>query len=138
MRRADRYISDKDITDLLWKYIRLCPRGLPLGLRTSHPLANLELCWMDHVIKEKYHCKWYGRYMDDFYVIHPDKEFLKQLRHDLEAELAVIGLELNDKTQIFPIRHGIDFFLVSAPMRLIAERSSVSSEGRIRKISRAR
>lgn len=109
MRRARRYIDDRDIVDLLWKYIRLCPRGLPLGLRTSQPLANLELCWMDHMIKEKYHCEWYGRYMDDFYVIHPDKEFLKLLRRDLEAELAVIGLELNNKTQIFPIRHGIDF-----------------------------
>lgn len=109
MRRARRYIDDEDVVDLLWKYIRLCPRGLPLGLRTSQPLANLELCWMDHMIKEKYRCEWYGRYMDDFYVIHPDKEFLKLLRRDLEAELAVIGLELNNKTQIFPIRHGIDF-----------------------------
>ena len=109
MRRASRYINDSDVINLLWRYIRLCPHGLPLGLRTSQPLANLELCWMDHMIKEKYRCQWYGRYMDDFYVIHPDKQFLKQLRRDLEAELAVIGLKLNNKTQIFPVRHGIDF-----------------------------
>lgn len=109
MRRACRYIDDKDVIDLLWQYIRLCPRGLPLGLRTSQPLANLELCWMDHQIKEKYRCHWYGRYMDDFYVIHPDKQFLQQLWHELEIELALIGLNLNNKTQIFPIRHGIDF-----------------------------
>ena len=47
--------------------------------------------------------------MDDFYIIHHDKEFLKRLRRDMEAELAVIGLEFNDKTQIYPISHGIDF-----------------------------
>lgn len=109
MLRASSYINDSDVINLLWRYIRLCPHGLPLGLRASQPLANLELCWMDHMIKEKYCCQWYGRYMDDFYVIHPDKQFLKQLRRALEAELAAIGLKLNNKTQIFPVRHGIDF-----------------------------
>ena len=99
MLRASRYINDSDVINLPWRYIRLCPHGLPLGLRTSQPLANLELCWMDHMIKEKYRCQWYGRYMDDFYVIHPDKQFLKQLRRDLEAELAVIGLKLNNKNK---------------------------------------
>lgn len=109
MTRAARYLPDDEVIELLWRYIRLCPKGLPLGLRTSQPLANLELSWLDHTAKERYHCRWYGRYMDDFYTIHHDKEFLKRLRRDMEAELAAVGLEFNNKTQIYPISHGIDF-----------------------------
>lgn len=106
---ARRYVSDDDIFDLLEKYVRICPSGLPLGLRTSQPLANLELSWLDHKVKELYRCKWYGRYMDDFYVIHQDKEFLKYLKHEMAESLEKHGLEFNDKTQIFPVSNGIDF-----------------------------
>ena len=140
MDRASRYIPDEDVMDLLWRYVKLCPHGLPLGLRTSQPLANLELCWMDHLIKEKYRCKWYGRYMDDFYVIHPNKQFLKQLRRDLEAELAVIGLELNNKTQIFPVRHGIDFLgfrtYMSDSGKIIRQLRRQNKKNIVRKIKR--
>ena len=72
-------------------------------------MANLELCEIDHRIKEVYRCRYYGRYMDDFYIIHSDKAFLKELRREIEAGLAAIGLRLNDKTQIFPLAHGIEF-----------------------------
>lgn len=109
LRRAERYISDSDVMELVRKYVRLCPSGLPLGLRTSQPLANLELSWLDHKVKEVYRCRWYGRYMDDFYIIHPDRDYLRLMRRELEADLAAIGLSFNEKTQIFPIEHGIDF-----------------------------
>ncbi|MGN1307363.1 MAG: reverse transcriptase domain-containing protein [Faecousia sp.] len=109
IRRAERYIPDKRVMELLCKYITLCPEGLPLGLRTSQPLANLELSWLDHKVKEVYRCRWYGRYMDDFYIIHPDRDFLRQVRREMDADLAAIGLQFNQKTQIFPVAHGIDF-----------------------------
>lgn len=109
IRRAERYVPDRRAMDLLCRYIALCPSGLPLGLRTSQPLANLELSWLDHKIKEVYRCRWYGRYMDDFYIIHPDRDFLRQLRREIEADLTAVGLQFNQKTQIFPVAHGIDF-----------------------------
>lgn len=34
---------------------------------------------------------------------------MKELRREIEAGLAAIGLRLNDKTQIFPLAHGIEF-----------------------------
>ena len=106
---ARRYVSDPDVMELLERYITICHTGLPLGLRTSQPLANLELSWLDHKVKEQRHCKWYGRYMDDFYVIHHDKEFLKELKHEMAEDLGRRGLEFNGKTQIFPVSNGIDF-----------------------------
>lgn len=108
-RKARRQIEDDKVFELFMRYLNNFDGGLPLGLRTSQPLANLVLNDMDHYIKESLGCRWYGRYMDDFYIIHPDRDFLKYARGEIEAGLSKIGLSLNNKTQIFPIQHGIDF-----------------------------
>lgn len=108
-RKARRQIEDDEVFDLFMRYLNNFDGGLPLGLRTSQPLANLVLNDMDHYIKESLGCRWYGRYMDDFYIIHPDRDFLKYARGEIGAGLSKIGLSLNNKTQIFPIQHGIDF-----------------------------
>ena len=47
--------------------------------------------------------------MDDFFLIHPDKEYLQFCLREIRAYMNSLGLELNEKTQIFPIRNGIDF-----------------------------
>lgn len=60
-------------------------------------------------LKEKLHIRYYGRYMDDFFLIHPDKEYLQYCLTEIQAFMASLGLELNEKTQIFPLRHGMDF-----------------------------
>ena len=60
-------------------------------------------------LKEQLHIQYYGRYMDDFFLIHPDKEYLQFCLREIRAYMDSLGLELNEKTQIFPIRNGIDF-----------------------------
>lgn len=48
----------------------------------------------------------YGRYMDDFYAIHHDKEYLWELLNEIKKKCAARGLFLNDKkTQIVALRH---------------------------------
>lgn len=71
--------------------------------------ALLFLDEFDHFVKERLHIRWYGRYMDDFFLIHPDKDYLQFCLKEIRAFMASLGLELNEKTQIFPIRNGIDF-----------------------------
>ena len=83
--------------------------GIPIGNQLSQWLALLFLNELDHIIKERLKIKFYGRYMDDFYLIHEDKEYLKYCLGEIEDYLKGIGLKLNQKTQIFPLRHGIDF-----------------------------
>lgn len=51
----------------------------------------------------------YGRYMDDFYIIHSDKLLLRQILKEIEAYIKPLGLRLNGKTQILPLKNGIDF-----------------------------
>lgn len=52
---------------------------------------------------------YYDRFMDDFCMIHPDKKFLQNLLKEITAYMKSKGLELNEKTGIFPLRNGIDF-----------------------------
>lgn len=87
--------------------------GIPIGNQSSQLFALLYLNGLDHYIKEKLGIKFYGRYMDDFYLIHEDKEFLKKCLNEIRAYVGKLGLELNEKTQISPLRNGIDFFRLS-------------------------
>jgi len=83
--------------------------GIPIGNQSSQLFALLYLNGLDHYIKEKLGIKFYGRYMDDFYLIHEDKEFLKKCLNEIRSYVGKLGLELNEKTQISPLRNGIDF-----------------------------
>ena len=62
---------------------------------------------LDHFIKEKLGIKYYVRYMDDFILIHPDKEYLKYCLGEIRKKLEEIHLELNDKTCIVPLSQGV-------------------------------
>lgn len=95
-----RYVRDQRTREIMLQYLQLQPRGVPLGLRQSQALANLYLSEMDHLIKERWHFRYYGRHMDDFYVLSPDPEALREFLAWLEGYLAGIGLELNPKTGI--------------------------------------
>ena len=83
--------------------------GIPIGNQSSQVYALLYLNELDHYVKEVLRMRYYGRYMDDFFLIHPDKEYLQFCLREIRAYMDSLGLELNEKTQIFPIRNGIDF-----------------------------
>lgn len=85
------------------------PTGIPIGNQSSQIYALLYLNKLDHYVKEVLHFKYYGRYMDDFYIICSDKKRLQQILKDIRALMEEWGLELNQKTGIFPLRNGIDF-----------------------------
>lgn len=83
--------------------------GIPIGNQTSQWFAVMYLSGMDHFIKEKLGIHRYGRYMDDFYLIHEDKAYLQYCRTEIERYVDALGLKLNNKTNIFPLKNGIDF-----------------------------
>lgn len=108
--KVKKYISDPEVLWLLDMVIdSLKDPGLPIGFQSSSLLSLLLLNDFDHMIKEKLHIKYYGRYADDFFLIHRDKEYLQHCLRAIRRYLAAYGLELNEKTQIFPLRHGVDF-----------------------------
>ena len=105
----DKRGVDPRVYELLCIYIDVMEDGLPLGYQTSQLFALMFLDEFDHIIKEKYRIKYYGRYMDDFYIICSDKKKLQCILRDVRALMDSYGLELNQKTAIFPLRNGIDF-----------------------------
>lgn len=83
--------------------------GIGLGSQISQLIELAVLDDLDHFIKEKLRIKHYVRYMDDFILIHHDKEYLKLCRDVIQKELSKIGLELNQKTTLYPLRQGVRF-----------------------------
>ncbi len=67
--------------------------GLPIGDLTSQLFSNIYMGQFDNYVKRELRVKHYGRYVDDFFVIHRDKEYLKKLipvfREYLDKELGL-------------------------------------------------
>ena len=53
--------------------------GLPIGNLTSQVFANFYMNTLDHYIKSTLKQKYYGRYVDDFVIVHPSLAYLKAL-----------------------------------------------------------
>jgi retron-type reverse transcriptase len=74
--------------------------GLPIGNLTSQVFANFYMNSLDHFIKYDLGIKYYGRYVDDFVIIHPDKEYLKMIIPLLSSYLSTtLQLTLHPKKQ---------------------------------------
>jgi hypothetical protein len=61
--------------------------GLPIGNLTSQLFSNIYLNDFDWFIKKELDCKFYGRYVDDFFVVFKDKEFLKNIIEKIKQYL---------------------------------------------------
>lgn len=101
---------DKDICWLINLFIDSTQdKGIPLGNQINQGLALLYLDGLDKLIKVELGIKYYGRYMDDFYLIHPNKEHLKNCLEVIREYLKTLDLQLNGKTQIFPFKNGVSY-----------------------------
>lgn len=72
-------------------------RGVDIG---SQPSQNIGISYparIDNFIKIVKGVKYYGRYTDDSYIIHNDKEFLKELLKEIKKISNELGLIINDK-----------------------------------------
>lgn len=86
-------------------------RGLPIGNLTSQLFANIYLNELDYFIKHRLREKWYGRYMDDFFIMHHDKQHLADIRVEIDAFLQErLKLSLHpNKNTIVSSTNGIPF-----------------------------
>ena len=85
--------------------------GLPIGNLTSQLFSNVYLNRLDQYAKRTLRCRHYGRYVDDFYVVSADREWLRglipQFRQFLGREL---GLSLSEeKTIVCDVHRGVEY-----------------------------
>ena len=84
--------------------------GMGLGSQATQLIQLAVLDDLDHFIKEQLKVKHYVRYMDDFILIHEDKEYLKFCKAKIAEKIEELGLMLSKKkTQIFPATQPISF-----------------------------
>ena len=84
-------------------------KGLTVGNEPSQYLAVFHLDKVDKLCKETLKIRYYSRYMDDFVLIHQDREYLKYCLEEIIKALDELDLKLNPKTQIFPLKNGTDY-----------------------------
>lgn len=104
------FVADDDVYWLCEKFIDSSePVGLPLGNQVSQVFALLYLSGLDHFITEELGVKYYGRYMDDFYLIVDSRMYAKDCLQFVYEFIHSLKLNLNNKTQIIPFKNGIKF-----------------------------
>jgi hypothetical protein len=85
-------------------------KGLGLGSETSQINAIAYPNSIDHYIKEVLRCKYYGRYMDDSYIICESKEQARSILAAILAKYAEMGIIVNQrKTAIIKLSRGFTF-----------------------------
>ena len=84
--------------------------GVGLGSCISQVLALASANELDHMIKEQLGIRYYGRYMDDGYLIHHSKAYLQECLERIREKCRELGITLNEKkTQIIKLSHGFTY-----------------------------
>lgn len=110
-KMLEEQITDKRLLNILKFYINeFGPVGLGLGSQVSQILAVFYPNKIDHFIKEQRRIKFYGRYMDDSYIISNSKLKLQNILKEIEELCKKYKIKLNPKkTKIQPLSHGVNF-----------------------------
>jgi hypothetical protein len=86
-------------------------RGLPIGNLTSQLFSNIYMDSFDKFVKNELGIKYYGRYVDDFIIIHNDKNYIKSLI-DICSNWLKVNLSMNihpKKIYVQPYQRGVAF-----------------------------
>lgn len=86
-------------------------KGVGIGNQTSQNFGLIYLYELNHYIKEKLKIKYLINYMDDFVIIHHDKNYLRKCLFLIKEKLnKEYKLNINEKkTNIYNIKDGIEF-----------------------------
>jgi len=102
--------------------------GLPIGNLSSQLFANIYLDRLDQFVKHELKARRYVRYVDDFILIHHDREVLAAWQTSIAEFLASeLQLRLKDDIRLRPLTDGIDFLgYVILPTHTLVRRRVVA------------
>lgn len=105
-----KYITDIRVLRLLDEFVDSFDKGLGLGSQMSYLFALMIANEIDREVKEQLKVKYYGRYMDDCYLICDSKESLREYLNVIESVCSGLGVTINrNKTHIFKLSRGFTF-----------------------------
>jgi hypothetical protein len=110
--RLNKVIKDERVRKLLRDFITVFGDGKSLGLGSQ--VSQISAIYypndVDHLAKETLGIKNYGRYMDDLYLIHADKEYLKYCLNEIKRVCGQLRIKINEKkTRIVKLDQGLEF-----------------------------
>ncbi len=105
-----RLFKDRILLTIFERFVKMMPKGLSIGLRSSQGFGNILLSiYLDHKIKDKYGVKHYYRYCDDKDAHHSTKRECWRTRDKIHCEINNIGMEIKPNERVAPISEGLDF-----------------------------
>jgi hypothetical protein len=108
----DERVHDPRVREIIRRFVSVFGDGKSLGLgsQISQVSAVFYPNGLDHFIKEKLRIKYYGRYMDDMYLIHADKAYLQYCLEEIKTFCAALKLTVHErKTRIVKLSEGVSF-----------------------------
>ena len=76
---------------------KLMPKGVDIGDQTSQNIGIYFPTRIDNYVTIVRGFRRYGRYMDDMYLIHHDKDYILETLEGIKREASELGLYINDK-----------------------------------------
>ena len=113
LKIIERKINDDSLIWLIKQILnnldtKIKCKGMPIGNLTSQFFANVYLNRLDYFVKNKLRAEFYIRYVDDFVILHENKEVLVLYKDKIAKYLKNLKLELHpDKSKILPLRSSI-------------------------------
>ena len=123
---------------------RFMEKSVGIGSHISQICGIFYPSELDNFCKIVQGLKYYGRYMDDTYIIHQDKEYLQNLLIQIDNLCRSIGLHVNlKKTQIVPLKHGFTYLQIKYNLtesghliRRIPRKSFIRERRRLKSLNR--
>lgn len=105
-----RMFKDRILLTILERFVRMMPKGLSIGLRSSQGFGNILLSmFLDHYLKDKMGIKHFYRYCDDGLALAKDKKTLWKIRDVVHNRAEFMMLDVKHDERVFPRKEGIDF-----------------------------
>jgi len=92
---------------------KMLNKSAGIGEQISQNIGTYFPTPIDNYCKIVKGLKYYARYMDDIYIIHPDKQYLQQILTEIEQIAKSLGLIINyKKTQISKLSTGFTYLKI--------------------------
>ena len=128
-QRHQRYITRADLRQVVDSIVAQSPatapgRGMPLGLELSQQEMVSLPSSVDNWLKCQVGARCAGHYMDDYYVIMPDVEQLKEVVREMVRRFEAMGIRVNKrKCKITPL---------TRPFRFCKARFTLTETGKVK------
>lgn len=137
MAALRRYFKGPKILTMLERFVRIMPKGLSIGLRSSQYYGNVLLSqYIDQPNKSGRGEKHHYRYCDDTGGGHGDKRAAWRNRNFQHEQLGGTSLHIKENERVFPISTGIDFlgYVIYPDHTRIRKRNKVRTARRLKHI----